>query len=626
MFETQKWGTDSYLNAEGAEKRLLTLHSAFESAGSIGAKIQLVIPTVDAFSQSAGQALMQGTYGARSEIRADYFDLVTAYLAEAERLAEIYGVEISHVEIGNEYWGSGQMTAREYGFLAARLTEFLGIQFPDYKVLAQIDGKIGQYSPVSETVVYLEPDGNGDFQVHTAAKYDGLPAGWAVGTMPGSGNARTQTETIGQQFNLREGSIESLSGVVEHIYFEDGFDEIDVEKDFALQTIYNAFVETTGAAGIDYFATEWSPRNPRYTDRDANIGNANGLQFAHSAIEAFFELTSNGVGGAQFWPLTFGGKKTNYRVMLDEQQQDVTFSGAVFGWMSETLVGSTPVLDFDLPNEIDIHGYAKTDGFAMFVADRSGNESSIELDVGAFLEPGSHYQVRVSYLYSDDGSFQSDDANPVLREDASVQTASARLKLLLQAWELAKVEFQEITENDDTVVGGSGSDELSGLGGADFLRGLRGDDSLKGGFGADTLVGDDGNDTLKGGGNQDLLIGGAGQDVAYGGPDRDSLFGQAGDDLLWGEDDDDWIATGAGRDQAFGGSGNDTIWVSGNENLIEAGDGDDVIAVTGQAIARLGYGSGAAGFFSAIGAVDVQGAGDLQFAYNVIDGGDGRTP
>jgi hypothetical protein len=56
-----------------------------------------------------------------------------------------------------------------------------------------------------------------------------------------------------------------------------------------------------GECRIDYYITEWSARNPRAGGRTSNLGNANGLEYAQSTVEAFFELASNGIDGANFW-------------------------------------------------------------------------------------------------------------------------------------------------------------------------------------------------------------------------------------------------------------------------------------------------------------------------------------
>ena len=71
------------------------------------------------------------------------------------------------------------------------------------------------------------------------------------------------------------------------------------------------------------------------------------------------------------------------------------------------------------------------------------------------------------------------------------------------------------TVNDDgsnTLVGGSGNDQLAGYGGADSLVGGVGDDLLNGGAGNDTLIGGPGNDQFFDDGGSNQLLGGDGAD------------------------------------------------------------------------------------------------------------------
>ena len=64
---------------------------------------------------------------------------------------------------------------------------------------------------------------------------------------------------------------------------------------------------------------------------------------------------------------------------------------------------------------------------------------------------------------------------------------------------------------------------LLGVSGDDILSGKKGNDLIKGGDGDDILSGQKGNDLLEGGNGNDILNGGIG---------KDSLFGEAGNDLL----------------------------------------------------------------------------------------------
>jgi Ca2+-binding RTX toxin-like protein len=146
-------------------------------------------------------------------------------------------------------------------------------------------------------------------------------------------------------------------------------------------------------------------------------------------------------------------------------------------------------------------------------------------------------------------------------------------------------------------------DETNGALPAAELFGGNGNDTLTGGSGTDQLFGQAGADTLNGGAGNDLLFGGDGKDILTGGPGDDQVFGQGGNDIMiWNPGDgSDTFEGGDGSDIALvnGGNGAETYTITANgtrvrldrvtpapftldigttESLVlHAGGGDDVI-------------------------------------------------
>ena len=150
--------------------------------------------------------------------------------------------------------------------------------------------------------------------------------------------------------------------------------------------------------------------------------------------------------------------------------------------------------------------------------------------------------------------------------------------------------------SDDIVVGGLGEDQIDGGDGADTLFGGDQDDDIFGGNGADEISGDTGHDYLNGRAGDDLMIGGtgndrllggAGADIQTGGDDQDTLIGNSGNDALNGENgddslsgggDDDQISGGNGIDTLSGGKGNDTLTGGANEDVLNGDEGRDSLS------------------------------------------------
>ena len=89
----------------------------------------------------------------------------------------------------------------------------------------------------------------------------------------------------------------------------------------------------------------------------------------------------------------------------------------------------------------------------------------------------------------------------------------------------------------ETVLGGSGGDDITGNNLGNLLVGNNGADTVDGAGGVDTILGGGGADSLEGGGGNDLITGGAGSDDLLGGPGDDNYFfanaiGVENDDII----------------------------------------------------------------------------------------------
>jgi Ca2+-binding RTX toxin-like protein len=203
-------------------------------------------------------------------------------------------------------------------------------------------------------------------------------------------------------------------------------------------------------------------------------------------------------------------------------------------------------------------------------------------------------------------------------------------------------EGDNVQNNVETVVGGSGDDRMTAITGKGrTLIGGPGNDTMSGGKGADSLDGGPGDDTLSGGISNDSLDGGEGNDTAdysysfnsvdvnlttgtsrivrgHVGPRRrieadslrslenvtgsakgDSLIGDAGANVLQGGSGNDTISGGAGPDVISGGAGRDVatyasrtsgvaVSIDGQPNDGSPGEGDNVLPSTEAVVGGAG--------------------------------------
>ncbi|GHC43532.1 calcium-binding protein [Neogemmobacter tilapiae] len=116
----------------------------------------------------------------------------------------------------------------------------------------------------------------------------------------------------------------------------------------------------------------------------------------------------------------------------------------------------------------------------------------------------------------------------------------------------------------------------SGGSGDDTLLGTTAGNNLSGYIGADSLVGRGGQDTLAAGSANDSVFGGAGADLAYGGTGADQINGGAGADTLYGSEGADTLSGGAGVDALWGNSGADVfVWNTAGDS--GTGNNRDVV-------------------------------------------------
>jgi RTX calcium-binding nonapeptide repeat (4 copies) len=155
----------------------------------------------------------------------------------------------------------------------------------------------------------------------------------------------------------------------------------------------------------------------------------------------------------------------------------------------------------------------------------------------------------------------------------------------------------------DTANGNDGNDTITGGPGSDLLNGGKGNDVITGGAGVNNITGGDGNDILTGGTDIDDISGNNGSDSidGGGGPDRlrgddakqkgnDTVKGSAGDDIITGGGGNDVLDGGAGSDKIEGGEGNDAL--TGGPDTAGVGDFDADSLYGGNGNDTIGGGDG----------------------------------
>ncbi|WP_299751795.1 calcium-binding protein [uncultured Tateyamaria sp.] len=593
IFDTDFYNSDIH-GGIWNDAELTTLSSFFAAAGQIGANVTLVIPTRVAFETTTAEALLNlqngngEEYGSRSNFSNNYLAKVKIFVDEALRLANNADVSISTFEIGNEFWGSGQMNAKEYAFVAAELAKFFDAEYPDISVGIQKTNAVGDssFDPKYDNEAYIFNDNLGESYTRTAPPED---TQFEAVVIPGHKQFTVgRSETVGREIRSN-GAADLIDAVVDHHYFGRGLDGIDGSADSNLSIGVQRFLVGLGRTDLDFYVTEYGPRE----------NDSTGLEYAQSLLDVFFELASNGVDEANFWPLTFGNVFIDNRTLVDTSQRDLTYGGEMFKMLSESVVGLGSEFDYQGQDNlgctlVDVHGFA--DGSrrkVVFVADRTvdGEYNTWTLNLGDFAlaaHSGAYFVTTTTLT----GDITRNGVNPEIAfGDGTMFPDFGAITTTLEDHAVRRIEITSVTNNHDLIQGREGSDLIEGFGGNDSLIGDGGDDSLFGGIGFDHLVGGAGRDEIRGGSGHDDIIGGIG---------ADSLNGDAGDDTISGGDGFDGIKGGVGNDSLKGNGGNDTILGGLGQDTLNGGIGADsltggagndvIVAMDGFDVVRGGTG------------------------------------
>lgn len=502
---------------------------------------------------------------------------------------------IGAIEIGNEYWGSGQMTAREYG----QVVNVLGAALENL-----FDSLLGPNAPHPEVLIQM--GGPWDKQYKEGGLYASL--NWQERI------AQSNLDII--QEITSASAKDAITGLVEHYYY-DIADNLFNQTSGAMNYINVdlAYWSRNGFSGLDLFLTEWGIR----------LGNTDqyGLKGASVMIEQMQYMLQLGADGAFAWPVQNGQTSLTGS---SSSAPALSPMGAAFMLMAEDLIGTTLINGTVGQAGLEVDAYRSTSKVVFFVMSRSDAPQDVELDVSTFV--GGYTNITGVRIGIAPGLAVDDPtAIAILTTYNQAQLGGAdHLSFHLEPFEVIEIEF-EIPRNlridgtnsserlyggrgDDIINGREGNDSIVGSTGHDIVHGNAGNDGLDGWDGDDTIFGDDGNDRLGGQQGNDHLVGGFGDDLIQGGIGTDtavytsisgvrvnlSIVGRqdtgegidtltfieniasgAGSDRLIGNEVSNYIGGGAGNDTLDGCFGDDTLYGGyGNDSVI-GGVGDDRI-------------------------------------------------
>lgn len=425
-----------YDDSEDEMAELVPLSEFLAFAGEAGHSVTIVLPTRDFLSEHTD---INGN-------RYPGFDHRELIKFVQDVAAGVHGeAEIKAFEIGNEYWGGGQMSSVEYGRLASEMSDVVD------DALASI---AGEYPQVQDIEIVVQSGTNFNHSklddqysdLETPQEILGqlsqdFDMGFGETFLNSSGDVNwtaVNDELLRNEFSDAE--FDSIDGVVTHIYSRGP--ESPGHRDFALKNIQRSWEERD--PDLKKYITEWNQKSTDGLDEENDYG----LKQAHEILNIMEEFSEHDVDTAHVWPLL---QNTRNTLSQGFEHEELTPAGEMFRLMEGALPGTRP-LDLigsardqnELSLEqVDLHAFASPEKLVLFLASNADEVSSTMVDLNGLLTSGD--EVSVTYLGVEEGDNPGSrhaDAFLDTPTDSEIETeiyVAGQLRADLDAFEIMRV-------------------------------------------------------------------------------------------------------------------------------------------------------------------------------------------
>jgi len=396
----------------GSNVEIVPLNDFFSFAEEGGYSVTIVLPT---------KTFLTTTTDENGDRFADFDEAVLTQFA-IDVTSGVYGnVEIQAFEIGNEYWGSGEMSAVEYGRLSSQMVEVLDValgsvsneQFPTDQIdLVVQAGTNFDYSQLNDQYSTLtDPDDilqaltdDYNLEIKSDFKFNSGELNWTV----------INSELIMREFDT-QAELEGLDGVTAHVYSREPV--VPGSREFVLNQLDNSWLEEF--PDLKTYITEWNLKS----GVDGLGENDYGLKQAHEMLNIVEAFSDHNVDAAHVWPLS---QNTSNALSRGFEFDELSPPGEMFRLMAEELPDTRPLdlstsddqeTELSLP-DVDVHAFGNPYKLVLYLASNSDEISNSSVDLNSLLSDED--TAFVTYLGVEPG----DDPGGV-RSSAVVEEASA---------------------------------------------------------------------------------------------------------------------------------------------------------------------------------------------------------
>lgn len=353
----------------------------------------------------------------------------------------VYGdVDIQAFELGNEYWGSGEMSSVEYGRVAADMAVTVQSALndaghPDVDIAVQI-GSDYMYAEISKDYDHID-----DAQDVLAQLNDKYGTSFGDEMLDYRGNllwGQINNGLIMHEFDTaqEQGAIDA---VISHVYSRAPF--ATYSRDYHLDIAEDWHDDY---AGLTNYVTEWNvSSNTSLLDRDTDYG----LKQAHEYLNLITNFADRNVEVAHVWAV-----QQSAEAALATANGDVKVLGEMFKLMSDSLQGAE-ILDINPATTEEAHiadtyqanAFYNDGTLVMFVSSTSLEDQNISLDLSDLI--ASHGSVTTTSLKVASPDQVGDaDAQPIVTEaPQNVIYGEYNLSIDASPYEVVRLEFTQTT-------------------------------------------------------------------------------------------------------------------------------------------------------------------------------------
>ncbi|WP_292308813.1 type I secretion protein [Marivita sp.] len=422
----------------GELREFIPLNEALDYASDEGLSVTIVIPTRNLLSETADANGDRFAAIDEAALRGFVRDVVTGVHGDAD---------IEAFELGNEYWGSGQMSSVEYGRLASEMAvivnDELSLQGSDAEIIVQ-SGTNFDFARLSDD--YGADMSSADILADLNATYDlnlGADSIYSSGEINWT---HVANEMILSEFDT-EAERSAVDQVAVHVYSRGQVNES--QRTFFLNSTDETWGEQIPDAQIA--VTEWNTAgNSDSLDRSTDFG----LFQSHEMINIMEEFLRYDVEQAHVWPLI---QNTPNTLSVDDGTATLTPGGAMFNMMQEAMPGKVAIdltpeagADTEVQEDgISLHGFWEPDELLFYIAATGEEGADTEVDFSALVSDAG--RVEISILGVADGSpIGANSSDAVVEQiDPALLMEGTNLSVQMDQGEIMQVRMFGFTPSQD---------------------------------------------------------------------------------------------------------------------------------------------------------------------------------